>query len=192
MEASFVASAYEPSQYPPPDRPEVAFAGKSNVGKSSLLNKLVNRRNLAVTSSRPGRTRSINFFAVGNELYLLDLPGYSYAKVPVKIKRSWKKMVESYLETRATLKAVVVILDIRRDPDSRDLGLLDWLNHHKIPILAVLTKVDKLSRQKALQRCSKIKHALGDFLQLEPIIFSAKTGVGKEKLWEAINELARQ
>ncbi|HDM08900.1 MAG: YihA family ribosome biogenesis GTP-binding protein [Deltaproteobacteria bacterium] len=191
MEVSFVASAYLPDQYPPPDRPEVAFAGKSNVGKSSLLNRLVNRRHLAVTSSKPGRTRSINFFAVGRDLYFVDLPGYGYAKVPVSVKRSWKKMVETYLEGRPTLKGVVLIVDIRRDPDSNDLDLLHWLNHHGIAAVAVVTKADKLSRQKALIRASEITKRLEPLIEHKPIIFSARTGIGREELWEMIKCLIR-
>jgi len=191
MEVSFVASAYLPDQYPPPDRPEIAFAGKSNVGKSSLLNRLVNRRHLAVTSSKPGRTRSINFFAVGRDLYFVDLPGYGYAKVPVSVKRSWKKMVETYLDRRPTLKGVVLIVDIRRDPDSNDMDLLHWLNHRGIAAVAVVTKADKLSRQKALIRASEITKRLEPLIEHKPIIFSARTGIGREELWEMIKCLIR-
>ena len=189
MDVSFVASAYTPEQYPPANRPEIAFAGRSNVGKSSLLNKLTNRRHLAVTSSRPGRTRSINFFAVGKDLYFVDLPGYGYAKVPRKVKKSWKEMVETYLLGRPTLKGVVLILDIRRDPGSDDLGLLDWLQHHNIPVLLVLTKADKLSRQKALSRAAIISKALHGTSLPKPLIFSSRTGLGKEHLWESIKGL---
>ena len=189
MDVSFVASAYTPEQYPPANRPEIAFAGRSNVGKSSLLNKLTNRRHLAVTSSRPGRTRSINFFAVGKDLYFVDLPGYGYAKVPRKVKKSWKEMVETYLLGRPTLKGVVLILDIRRDPGSDDLGLLDWLQHHNIPVLLVLTKADKLSRQKALSRAAIISKALHATSLPKPLIFSSRTGLGKEQLWECIRGL---
>ena len=111
MNAEFVTSAFNEKQYPAADRPEVAFAGKSKVGKSSLINTLVNRKKLARTSATPGRTQSINFFRLGKSLYLVDLPGYGFARVPVNVKRSWKEMVETYLRTRPTLKAVVVILD---------------------------------------------------------------------------------
>ena len=190
MEVSFVCSAYLPSQFPPPDRPEIAFAGKSNVGKSSLLNRLVNRRRLAVTSGKPGRTRSINFFAVGKELYFVDLPGYGYAKVPIQIKKSWKNMVESYLTQRSNLRAVVVILDIRREPDPSDMNLLHWLRHHGINSIVVLTKADKVSRQKALHRSLEIAKNLEGILEQEPIVFSSRTGVGKERLWNVIRELA--
>ncbi|MBU4425956.1 MAG: ribosome biogenesis GTP-binding protein YihA/YsxC, partial [Proteobacteria bacterium] len=130
MDVVFLISAFLENQYPPPDRPEIAFAGRSNVGKSSLMNVLVNRKNLARTSSRPGRTQSINFFTVGNQLYLVDLPGYGYAKVPIKVKKSWQHMVETYLRERSNLRAVIVILDIRRDPTAGDMQLFKWLKHY--------------------------------------------------------------
>ena len=127
MKVSFLKSAYNESHYPPPDRPEIAFAGRSNVGKSSLINVLVNNKKMARTSSTPGRTQAINFFEIGSRMYLVDLPGYGFARVPLKVKKSWGKMVESYLRNRPNLKALVVILDIRRDPSSSDMDLLGWL-----------------------------------------------------------------
>lgn len=189
MDVTFVASAYTPQQYPPPDRPEVAFAGRSNVGKSSVLNKLINRRHLAATSSKPGRTRSINFFAVGKDLYLVDLPGYGYAKVPTHVKKGWKKLVEAYLLERPTLRGVVLILDIRRDPGSDDLDLIQWLQHHRIPVLLVLTKADKLSRQRALNRAAAIFKSLKHMNLPMPLVFSSRTGMGKEQLWDSIMNL---
>lgn len=189
MEVSFVVSAYEPSQYPPPHLPEVAFAGKSNVGKSSLINKLVNRRNLAITSAKPGRTRSINFFMAAKAVYLVDLPGYGFARVPKAVKKSWKNMVESYLESRPNLKGVILILDIRRNPDPDDLSLFGWLKHHGIPVVTVLTKADKVSRQKVLNRVSETRRILNDVIELEPIAFSARTGTGRAQLWEQIEDL---
>ncbi len=187
MDVTFVASAYTPQQFPPPDRPEVAFAGRSNVGKSSLLNKLTNRRHLASTSCKPGKTRSINFFSVANDLYLVDLPGYGYARVPVTIRKGWKKLVETYLLQRRSLKLVVLILDIRRDPGADDMDLINWLHHHGIPLLVVLTKADKLSKQKALSRLIAVSKALGNSNLPTPLLFSARTGMGVAQLWDAIN-----
>jgi len=190
MDVEFIKSAFQEKHYPPPDRPEIAFAGKSNVGKSSLLNTLVNRRKLARTSSTPGRTQAINFFRFGKTLYLVDLPGYGFAKVPTKIKKSWGLMVEDYLRTRKTLKAVVVILDIRRDPSSGDEDLINWLNHYHIEPILVLTKADKISRQKINRRANLIIGGLKDVSFSRPVIFSSHTRQGVEELWEIINETA--
>ncbi len=154
MDVTFIKSAFRENQYPPPDRPEIAFAGRSNVGKSSLINVRVNRKKLAKTSSRPGRTQAINFFDFENRLYLVDLPGYGFARVPLEVKRSWGKMVETYLRKRHNLQAVVLILDIRRDPSDGDKNLFDWLTRYGIDTIPVLTKKDKLSRNQSLKRAS--------------------------------------
>jgi len=188
MQVSFLKSATLPAQFPPPDRPEVAFAGRSNVGKSSLINRLVNSRKLARTSSRPGRTRSINFFSVGKALYLTDLPGYGYAGVPLKVRQNWKKLVESYLKKRSNLKAVVVIMDIRRELGEGDLDLLNWLKSFQIKSIIVLTKVDKLSRSQVNRQIDLISSQLIKENFSQPITFSAKTDQGRQELWERINE----
>jgi len=190
MDVVFVNSAFKKAQYPDPDRPEIAFAGRSNVGKSSLINVLVNRRNLARTSATPGRTQSINFFRLGTSLYLVDLPGYGFARVPLKVRGSWQEMVESYLKTRETLKAVVVILDIRRDPAQGDLELLAWLNHYEKRPIVVLTKADKVSRQEALRRAGRIARQLADMTPDPPILFSAKTRQGRDAVWAEIRRAA--
>jgi len=190
MDIEFLTSAFKEGQYPSADRPEIAFAGRSNVGKSSLINVLVNRKKLARTSSTPGRTQSINFFRFGETLYLVDLPGYGFARVPVKVRQSWRQMVETYLEHRETLKAVVVILDIRRDPAAGDIDLLHWLNHYQIAPIIVLTKADKLSRQQARQRAGLIAGGLAGMSPAEPIVFSAKTRQGKEEIWKHIRASA--
>lgn len=187
MDTTFITSAFKQAQYPPADRPEVAFAGRSNVGKSSLLNTLVNRRKLARTSSRPGRTQAINFFRLGEQFYLVDLPGYGFARVPLPVKESWRRMVETYLEQRSNLKAVVVIIDVRRGFGQGDLELLQWLDHHGIRAICVLTKADKLSRQKALQQARKLSGPGGTGCD-RPILFSAKTRQGREELWAAIRD----
>lgn len=188
MDASFIISAMRESQYPPPDKPEVAFAGRSNVGKSSLLNVLVNRKGLARISSTPGRTQSINFFSVDDRLYFVDLPGYGYARVSRETQRSWGKMVETYLRKRSNLKAVVVILDIRRDPNQGDLDLLAWLRGYGRRPIVVLTKVDKLSRSRSRQRASEISARLDPICTSRPVLFSAKTREGREEIWKAIRE----
>jgi GTP-binding protein len=186
MDVSFLTSAFSQNQYPPPDRPEIAFAGKSNVGKSSLINVLANRKGLAITSTRPGRTQSINFFQINDRLYFVDLPGYGFARVPIKVKKSWQQMVETYLRSRSNLRAVVVILDIRRDPASGDIDLLDWLRHYNIHAITILTKADKISRQQARTRAHKIGRQFNSISSTAPTVFSAKTRQGRNEIWEKI------
>jgi GTP-binding protein len=185
ISAEFVKSATKPSEYPPENLPEIAVAGKSNVGKSSLINTLVNRKNLAKTSSSPGRTQTINFFRVNEKISLVDLPGYGYAKVSLRIRETWKPMVESYLQTREGIRMVILILDARRGASPEDLTLLDWLEYHQIPSLIVLTKADKLSQ---LERARQ-KKTLADIPLLNgkpTCFFSALTGEGKEDIWRHI------
>ncbi len=189
MDAAFVISAFQESQYPPADMPEIAFAGRSNVGKSSLINTLVNRKKLAKISAKPGRTQSINFFRVGKSFYLVDLPGYGFAKVPIAVKKSWQLMVETYLRKRMTLKAVIVILDIRRELSTGDMDLLNWLNHYAINAILVLTKADKVSRQKALAHAKIIDRQLRKFSASASVVFSAKTRQGREEVWEEIRKV---
>jgi GTP-binding protein len=187
ISANFVKSAVLPLQYPPPSLPEIAFAGKSNVGKSSLINVLVRRKGLAKTSSSPGCTQMINFFTVNNQFSLVDLPGYGFAKVPVAVKNKWGPMVEAYLKERSALRLVLFILDIRRDPGENDRALFRWLEFYRIPYLFVFTKIDKLSKQQTMLH----RQAILDFF-LQPsvpaVLFSARTGVGKEELWMEIEK----
>jgi GTP-binding protein len=187
MQVTFLKSAIRESHYPTPDKPEIAFAGKSNVGKSSLINVLVNRKKLARTSSTPGRTQAINFFSVDERLYFVDLPGYGFARVPLHLKKSWGIMVETYLRKRPNLKAVVVILDIRRDLSEGDKSLLKWLDHYGINAIVILTKADKLSRHQAVVRAKFIEGQLRGISNESPILFSAKTREGREAIWEKIN-----
>lgn len=189
MEVEFLKSAFRETDYPPPDKPEIAFAGRSNVGKSSLINVIVRRRKVARTSARPGRTQAINFFSVDNRLYLVDLPGYGYARVPLKVKKSWGDMVETYLRKRSNIKAVVVILDIRRDPNSGDMNLLNWLKQYGINSILVLTKADKLSRNQSISRVKLIGSQLAEISTDRPTTFSSKTGEGREEIWEKIDRL---
>lgn len=184
----FVKSATKPSQYPEDLLPEVAFVGRSNVGKSSLINTLVNRKRFAKTSSTPGRTRLVNFFRINNILGLVDLPGYGYAKVPIAVRKSWGPIVETYLEERRHLSLVVVILDMRREPSKDDLMLIDWLNHYGKKMVFVLTKSDKLSQNKIAVNRRIIRDRL-EVTDEDLITFSAKTGKGKESVWNAITDV---
>ena len=188
MDVSFLNSAFRAEQFPAPERPEIAFAGRSNVGKSSLINTLVNRRSLAKTSSQPGKTRSINFYSVGGDIYLADLPGYGYAGVPLPIKRKWKRLIEEYLKNRSSLKAVVVIIDIRRGVQERDIDLLIWLKAIQIKIIIVITKIDKLSKSEANRQVNLISNHLAVKNIDQFIKFSSKTRQGKEELWAKIYE----
>ena len=186
--AEFITSAVKPSQYPPTGLPEIAFSGRSNVGKSSLINKLLNRKRLVKTSSTPGRTQLINFFSINSVFCFVDLPGYGYAKVPASVRKKWGPMIEKYLLTRETLKGVVLIMDIRRTPGMEELQFIDWLGSFDIPAILILTKVDKLSKTKQAKQMIIIAETLNvDKDNL--ILFSAKTGRGKDDVWDAVKKL---
>ncbi len=183
----FVKSATKPSNYPESDFPEVTFAGRSNVGKSSLINTLVNRRALVRTSSTPGRTQLLNFFDINGEFSLVDLPGYGFAKVPLAVKKAWGPMMRTYLEKRPQLRAVVMLFDIRRVPREEDLDLLDWLEEFEIPTIPVITKIDKISRNKRAAQIKPILEATG--LPLDAFtLFSALSKEGRDEVWERIEE----
>ena len=183
--ADFITSAVKKAQYPPEGLPEIAFAGRSNVGKSSLINTLVNRKHLVKTSSTPGRTQLINFFDINNNLTFVDLPGYGYAKVPISVRKKWGPMIETYLSTRKTLKAVVIIMDIRRLPREEEQNLIGWLAHFSIAGIWVLTKTDKLSKTKIVKQQDAIVRALAVEKE-DVILFSAKTRRGRDAVWDAI------
>ncbi len=183
--ANFVTSAAKPAQWPEHQGPEVAFAGRSNVGKSSLINTLLGRRKLVKTSSRPGRTRLINFFSINDRFMLVDLPGYGYARVPRAVQKTWSPMIEKYLLKRSNLKGVVALIDMRHLPTRADHDLVTWLEHNRIAYQLVLTKADKLSGNQRRNQLRKI----ADWLETGPenlCVFSAKTGQGKQELWSVI------
>ena len=189
LSAKFIKSATAPEHYPDEALPEIAFAGKSNVGKSSLINALVNKRGLAQTSSTPGRTRLINFFTVNDELSLVDLPGYGYARAPEKIRNQWGPMIEKYLLQRKALRLVIVILDVRREISQEDLSLFEWLQFHQIPYSPVLTKIDKVSKNDLSSQKKNIRSCLG---LIDPILaFSAVKGTGKDQIWKAIRKATK-
>ncbi len=186
--AEFVKSSVKPSQYPSAELPEIAFAGRSNVGKSSLINTILNRKRLVKTSRTPGRTQLINFFEINKAFTFVDLPGYGYAKVPASVKKSWGPMVETYLSTRKTLKGVVLIMDIRRKPGLQELNFIEWLDYYSISKILVLTKIDKLSKTKQIKQRLLIAKDLGEDKN-DLILFSAKSRHGKDAVWEAVDRL---
>jgi len=186
--AEFITSATKPSQYPPAKLPEIAFAGRSNVGKSSLINTLVNRKHLVKTSSTPGRTQLINFFNINETMVFVDLPGYGYARVPQAVRKKWGPMIEAFLSKRKTLKGVVVILDVRRTPKTEDLDLIRWLDYYDIASILIITKADKLSKNKQLKQQAAILQALAVDKQ-DAVLFSAKTRLGRDAVWKAILNL---
>ena len=180
------------SKLPDTGRPEVAFAGKSNVGKSSLINSLVNRKALARTRAQPGKTQTINFYNINESIYLVDLPGYGYAKVPQSEKEKWGKMIERYLHTSKVLKAVFLLVDIRHDPSANDKMMYDWVVHNGYNPIIIATKMDKLKRSQIQKNLKAIKTGLN----LRPgsimIPFSAETKQGRDEIWALIDELTGQ
>ena len=183
------AVAVKAAQYPEETMPEVAFAGKSNVGKSSLINTMINRKALARTSQNPGKTRTINFYNVENKLYFVDLPGYGYAKAPKSEIAKWGKMIEDYLIKRESLKAIIMLVDIRHEPGENDRMMYDWLKHYGHRIIVVATKSDKLNRSQIPKHKKMLSAAFG--LEKEDILipFSSEKKSGKEELWSVIEEI---
>lgn len=166
--------------------PEVAFAGKSNVGKSSLINSLMNRKSLARTSAQPGKTQTINFYNINDAMYLVDLPGYGYAKVAVAVKEQWGKMIERYLNTSKMLKAVFLLIDIRHEPSTNDKMMYNWIMDNGYQPIIIATKLDKLKRSQVQKHIKQVKTGL-DVVPGTPIIpFSAETKQGREEIWELI------
>lgn len=177
------------SKLPETKRPEIAFAGKSNVGKSSLINALMNRKALARTSSQPGKTQTINFYNINEVMYLVDLPGYGYAKVSPSEKAKWGKMIEKYLHTSKDLKAVFLLVDIRHEPSANDKHMYDWILHNGYEPIIIATKLDKLKRSQVQKSIKAVREGLK--LPKEGILipFSAETKQGREEIWNLMDEL---
>jgi GTP-binding protein len=188
---NFIKSAFESSQWPRDGRPEVAFLGRSNVGKSSMINSLLRVKGLARTSNTPGRTQALNFFLINERFYFVDLPGYGFARVPRDVREAWGKLVTDYLAMRDSLVLSIQIVDSRHEPTTLDLQLREWLLAEGKPFLTVATKSDKLSQNeshKNLARARKVLDAVGSGAGGELIAYSAVTGRGRERIWHAIEE----
>ncbi|MCL1918242.1 MAG: ribosome biogenesis GTP-binding protein YihA/YsxC [Peptococcaceae bacterium] len=188
--AEYIISTVKYSQYPPPIVPEIAVAGRSNVGKSSLINKFLGRRNLAKTGQTPGKTQTINFFNINDQWYLVDLPGYGYAKVPKTTKARWRRMMEEYFARRKTLRGVVLLVDIRHKPTEDDRIMMDMLRTYGYPVLVVATKADKIARS---QRGKYLKEIAGTLeIDVDVIIaFSSKDQTGYKELHEAVEAIVQ-
>lgn len=168
---------------------EVAFAGKSNVGKSSLINGLMNRKSLARTSGQPGKTQTINFYNINDAMYLVDLPGYGYAKAAVEVKEKWGKMIENYLHTSKKLKAVFLLIDIRHDPSANDKMMYDWMVYQGFAPIIIATKLDKIKRSQIQKNVKAIREGLNIEPGTKILPFSAETKQGRDEIWEIIDAL---
>ena len=186
---SLAAVGVKMSQYPDDGKPEIAFAGKSNVGKSTLINAMIGRKALARTSSQPGKTRTINFYNVEDILYFVDLPGYGYAKAPRPEIEKGGKMIEEYINKRETLRGIVMLVDIRHEPGENDRLMYDWLKHYGYDIIIAATKKDKIKRSQIQKQLSLIKNTLKLAPEDRLIAFSGETKDGVEELWEELEKL---
>ncbi|WP_294974684.1 ribosome biogenesis GTP-binding protein YihA/YsxC [uncultured Leuconostoc sp.] len=182
-----VMSAVSAAQYPTDGKPEIALVGRSNVGKSSLTNTLIQRKNFARTSSQPGKTQTLNFYNVEDKLYFVDVPGYGYAKVSKKQREEFGHMIEEYITSRKQLRGVVSLVDARHEPSDDDVSMYEWLHYYNIPILIVATKSDKISKSKFNKYASNIKQTLGfDEDESDFQFFSSETKYGKDEVWQWI------
>ena len=186
ISAKYMVSAVTAEQYPPPLLPEIAFVGRSNVGKSSLINTLLNRKGLVKTSATPGKTQTINFFRVNDKLVFVDLPGYGFAKVPARVQKTWKAMVENYILNRKALKSVIFIVDIRRNPTGWDLQMRDWLEDNKVDYALAVTKADKVSKKERKSQLKKIREAFLRGKDKSFVPFSSKSHEGRKEVWSFI------
>ena len=196
METSYIIKSVEletvcgiTSTFPENDKIEIAFAGKSNVGKSSLINALVNRKALARTSAQPGKTQTINFYKVNNEVYFVDLPGYGYAKVSEEVKAKWGKLIENYLNKSEMLKAVFLLIDIRHEPSANDRNMYEWIVYQGYDPIIIATKMDKINRSQIQKHVKMIKTGLNVKKGTVVIPFSATTKQGREEIWQTICSL---
>lgn len=187
-QAQFIISAVKPHQYPEDALPEVALAGRSNVGKSSLINKLILRKNLARTSSQPGKTQQLNYYLINEMVYFVDFPGYGYAKVSKTQREQFGEMIERYIRDREPLKLQLLVIDIRHEPSAQDKLMYKWLKHYEIPTCIVATKADKIPRSKWDKHIKMIKTTIEADPRDSLVLFSSETGLGREELWDVISK----
>ena len=188
VSARFVTSAAQPSDFPPPSLPEIAVVGRSNVGKSSLINALVGQAGLARTSRTPGRTRLVNWFSIDDRYHLVDLPGYGYAEVSHATSEGWRPLIESYLSERKSLAGVLLLIDIRRGVQDEELDFVPWLAQRDMPVVVALTKADKLAKNKRVLEATRARQTLG--LRRDPVAVSVTSRDGLDPLWRSVVQLA--
>lgn len=192
INASLIITAGNKSQFPEEQIPEIAFAGKSNVGKSSLINCIINRKALARTSSQPGKTQTINFYNIQDKLHFVDLPGYGYAKVSKVEREKWGKLIEGYLSNRESLKQVILLVDIRHEVGENDKLMYDWIAHYHHNVIVVATKADKIKRSQLQKHVAMIRKGLGLRSEDKLISFSATTKQGKDEIWALLDLLVEE
>ncbi|HWJ76635.1 MAG TPA: ribosome biogenesis GTP-binding protein YihA/YsxC [Niallia sp.] len=188
--AEIVISAVKPSQYPEDNIPEFALAGRSNVGKSSFINRMLGRKALARISSKPGKTQTLNFYLINEIMHFVDVPGYGYAKVSKSERAAWGKMLETYFTSREQLKAVILITDLRHPPTADDILMYDFLKHYNIPCVIIATKADKISKSQWQKHLKVTRETLELSEEDYLILFSSETGEGKDKVWSLLEHLA--
>ncbi|CAM3317910.1 ribosome biogenesis GTP-binding protein YihA/YsxC [Paenibacillus lupini] len=188
-QSDFIISAVRPEQYPIDALPEIALAGRSNVGKSSLINKLILRKNLARTSSQPGKTQQLNYYRVNDMVYFVDFPGYGYAKVSKTKRELFGQMIETYIRDREELKLQLLVIDMRHAPSKDDVLMYHWLKHYNVPTCIVCTKADKIPKSKWDKHIKVIKETLEADPRDSVVMFSSETGLGRDRLWEVITEV---
>lgn len=186
--SEFIISAVNESQCPEDGLPEVALAGRSNVGKSSLINRMLQRRNLARTSAQPGKTQTLNYYRINNDLYFVDFPGYGYARVSKSQREAWGKMVERFLRERKPLRLVLQLVDLRHPPSAEDRAMYEWLSHYGIPMCVVGTKADKISKNQWPKHAKIIRTDLRMPGHVPLVLFSSETGMGRDELWSLIEQ----
>jgi GTP-binding protein len=191
-QAELLVSAFAPSDFPRAEAPEVAFVGRSNVGKSSLLNRIAGVKRLAFVSKTPGRTQMVNFFRLGKDMVLVDLPGYGFAKAPVQVRRNWEELVTSYLFEREALALVLLLVDIRREPVASDLKVRDLIAEAGLAYAVVATKADKLGKSRAAASLRRLRETYGAGGEVPVVPFSAVTSEGRKELWKVIEKHVRE